>query len=93
MPIYEFYCKKCDKGHESLNKVGDFQSNCPFCGAEATKLMSAPNINMGPVPIGGEYDANLGTFVRSNNHRKDLMREQGVSEWGASPKPDGEAWV
>jgi hypothetical protein len=48
---------------------------------------------MGAAGAHGYYDDTLETYVHSNRHRKEVMRQRGVTELGETPKPDGEAWV
>lgn len=86
MPIYEFECPNCTNMDEFVKKTGDFVQICPVCGLRMDKLISRVNINVGPVPIMGYYDDNLQMYIRSNTHRKQVMREQGVTEFGATPK-------
>ena len=41
MPIYEYYCKTCDKKFETLIR-GNETAECPDCGThEVRKMMSA----------------------------------------------------
>ncbi|MBW2621263.1 MAG: zinc ribbon domain-containing protein [Deltaproteobacteria bacterium] len=85
MPIYEFECA-CGHNADFIKKMGDFVQICPKCGQNMNKLISTANINVGPVSITGYYDDNLQTYIRSNTHREQVMREQGVTEFGATPK-------
>ncbi len=41
MPIYEYYCEKCDKVFESLRAIknADEPAPCPACGREADRIM------------------------------------------------------
>ncbi|NOY54240.1 MAG: zinc ribbon domain-containing protein [Deltaproteobacteria bacterium] len=34
MPIYEFYCKECNKSFETLIMGGKNDVHCPTCGGE-----------------------------------------------------------
>jgi len=47
MPIYEFICKDCGQEFEEQKKYGDYEADCPLCGAKAKKIMSAPSIVTG----------------------------------------------
>ena len=45
MPIYEYQCTKCKDRTEVIQKFTDPPyANCPKCGGEVKKLMSAPAI-------------------------------------------------
>ena len=43
MPIYEYYCSKCQKEFELMRPISEASASafCPSCGAEAEKLVSA----------------------------------------------------
>ena len=47
MPIYEFACTDCGQEFEEQRKYGEYDANCPLCGAVAEKKMSAPSIMTG----------------------------------------------
>jgi len=45
MPIYEYECNKCGERTEKLIRNGDSGlKECPHCGGDVTKLLSAPMI-------------------------------------------------
>ena len=89
--LNDYRCDKCGKVFEALANQGEAVA-CQRCGQTTQRLFPLFRVNMGPVPIGGHWDDNLQAFVRSNNHRRELMLQQGVSERGATPK-EGQAWV
>ena len=41
MPLYEYYCEKCDKVFEALRPLreSDRTTACPKCGADADRIM------------------------------------------------------
>ena len=41
MPLYEYYCDKCEKVFEALRSVqaSDQQVKCPKCGADSDRIM------------------------------------------------------
>ncbi len=45
MPLYEFYCKKCKNTFESIELMDTRKIVC-LCGADARKIMSAPNFKI-----------------------------------------------
>ena len=90
--LYDFQCPKC--GHIKEYIIEDNEKvSCPNDGSELKRLPHVFRINMGPVPLTGYYDDNLQTYITSNTHRKKVMEKQGLSENGATPKPQGQAWV
>ena len=45
MPLYEYLCTKCGKRTEALQRVGeDPLTECPSCGGDLERLISAPAI-------------------------------------------------
>lgn len=44
MPIYEFVCTDCRQEFEERKDYGDYEANCPLCGAKGEKVISAPNV-------------------------------------------------
>jgi putative FmdB family regulatory protein len=90
MPLYDYECT-CGEIGEFITRIGDMQK-CPHCGAEMKRVISAVNINIG-VHAAGYYDETLESYVTSNRHRRELCRERGVTPYGDTPKPNGEAWV
>jgi len=90
--LNDFVCADCGDEQERYTS-GDEKIHCRKCGGRLAKLPPLFRINVGPVPQHGYYDENLDTYIQTNRHRKEVMLEQGVSEKGSTPKPDGEAWV
>jgi len=43
MPIYEFRCQYCDHLFERLQPMESDFPDCPLCGGEVTRIISAPN--------------------------------------------------
>jgi putative FmdB family regulatory protein len=41
MPLYEYYCEKCDSVFEALRSfsASDQPAKCPTCGGEADRIM------------------------------------------------------
>lgn len=94
MPLrmYDYRCLKCGAVTERIVTEGEIvHSLC--CGSVAERLPPVVRCNMGAAGAYGYYDDNLGTYVRTNRHRRELMQQQGVTESGGTPKPNGAAWV
>ena len=86
MPLYGYSCA-CGTVADLITGVNEIP-NCPECGNPMKREFHAQfGINRGPVPITGYFDENLGRFIRTNTHRKEVMRELGVSE-----KPSKKVW-
>ena len=91
MRLYDFECAECNTKFESLYNEGDVIT-CPMCNSiNVDKLPPVFNVAMG-VGAHGYFDETLNKYIGTNAQRKDEMRKQGVTEKGATPKPDGEAW-
>ena len=90
--LYDFECRRCGVSGEKI--VADNEQ--PFCGICNVPLWRLPpkiRVAMGAAGAHGYYDDNLETYIRTNKHRREVMRQRGVSDHGATPKPDGDAWV
>lgn len=76
--IYEYQCKDCHETTEAWRCVDD-RDDCPKCecGGETEKIISGYRVHGDFDPY---YDDNLQTFVRSKQHRQQVMKEQGVFE-------------
>ena len=92
MPIYEYECKHCEETYDDVFAHIHEDVPCPDCGAAMLRLISPVNFNMG-VPVYGYYDENLGQYIGSNREKREVMRRQGVTPKGDTPKPEGDAWV
>jgi hypothetical protein len=57
----------------------DDRNNCPqcSCGGDTNKVISAYRIAGDMQPY---YDDNLQTFIKGKQHRKQVMKSQGVEE-------------
>ena len=65
MPIYEFYCFKCDKVVEEILPVGYNEKDCKVCGTKMEKKMSS---FMGIVP--GSTNRTLDSIVGADAERR-----------------------
>lgn len=90
--MFDFECTDCGAVSERIVD-GDEPQFCGPCGGLMLKKPPLIRVNMGPAGAYGYYDENLGTYVRTNAHRRELCRAQGVTPKGETPKPSGEAWV
>jgi putative FmdB family regulatory protein len=75
--LYEYECP-CGKRKEELRAVAD--RNKPVkcvCGQRMKKLLGGHKVIGDMEPY---YDDNLETYVRSRQHRKQVMRDKNVYE-------------
>ena len=77
--LYEYACQDCHKHTDAFRRV-DERNVCPpcqHCGGATRKIisLSKPIGDMAPY-----YDDNLQAYVTSRQHRRELMKQQGVSE-------------
>lgn len=80
MPLFDYSCK-CGYSGEHIAKADEQLLRCPECGDNMVRQFhSRFGICMGAVGAYGYYDDNLQTYIRTNEHRKQVMREQGVTE-------------
>ena len=92
MRLYDFECGECGERFEALYAPGD-ELHCPMCNSvRVDRLPPLVNVAMGAAGAHGYWDETLQTGISSNAQRKEEMRKAGVTEKGATPKPDGDAW-
>ena len=92
MPIYQYRCLESDCAEitEVFRRVDEYL-NCPSCercGSKTRKIISRHFVHGDFDPY---YDDNLETFITSKQHRKVVMKAQGVEEsfgqnWHTSAK-------
>ena len=79
MPLYEYRCNDCGGLTEAFRSIAE-RDNCPpceHCGGDTFKIISAQRVHSDFAPY---YDDNLETHITSKQHRKKVMKEQGVTE-------------
>ena len=86
MPIYDVLCPQCGELTDIWAKIDEFNKSCPMCGKETKRLLSPTRIQCDLEPY---FDENLadrrdtqGKWVNSRQHRKQLMKDQGLIEMG-----------
>lgn len=72
MPLYDYYCEKCDDVFEALVKI-DTRMNqpCPECKSMSHMKMSAPRIALDP--ISGDFP---GATFQWEKRRKQKMAQE-----------------
>lgn len=89
--LFDFECIECGTKFERLFENGD-TVHCPMCNSvRVDRLPPYINVAMG-VGAYGYYDENLEQYISTNKQRREVMRQQGVTEKGGTPKPTGDAW-
>lgn len=77
MPLYTYQCS-CGKETDEFRSVAN-RNDCPACecGKSTSKVIarSKPIGDMAPY-----YDDNLEAYVQSRQHRRELMKQRGVTE-------------
>ena len=69
MPLYEYRCNPCGE-FEAWRSMSEYNApiNCPQCGRTATKIFSAPNINLN--------SGNLSAIARSRSSEPRLVKQE-----------------
>lgn len=84
MPLYDYRCPKCGELTDIWAKIDEKIKGCPQCGEDMARLLSPTRIQCDLRPY---WDENLadranphGQYVESRQHRRQLMKEQGLAE-------------
>lgn len=69
MPLYEYRCNPCGE-FESWRSMSEYNApiNCPECDRPATKIFSAPNINLN--------SGSLSAIARSQSSEPRLVKQE-----------------
>ena len=72
MPLYDYYCEKCDEVFEAMVSI-DRRMNypCPKCGTMSHMKMRAPRIGLDP--ISGDFP---GATIKWERNRKQKMAQE-----------------
>ena len=93
--LYDYRCPGCGAVTEHLwiaNEEIRDEIECPSCKKTlASKCPPVVKVSMG-VGAYGYYDETLQTYVGTNAQKREVMREQGVTPKGETPKT-GQSWV
>jgi putative FmdB family regulatory protein len=79
MPLYTYLCPDCGATTDEFRKIAE-RNDCPeceLCKVSMQKLIGGHSVIGDVEPY---WDDNLQTGIKSKQHRKEIMREQGVSE-------------
>lgn len=78
MPLYEYECRDCGAHKDEFRSVIE-RNNAPTCdcGNAMAKIIAGYRVVGDLEPY---FDDNLQTGIKSKQHRKQVMREQGVTE-------------
>ena len=85
MPTYDFKCDSCGKQEAIFMKLADYKA--PDCCGQKMKQIIGCAIVKDVEPYLDENLADKPVWVKSKRHRKQLMKEHGVSE------SYGKGWV
>lgn len=79
MPIYVARCLTCEETTDYVRSVAERNDlpNCGHCGGDTKKIIAPYAVVPDFEPY---YDDNLQTGIKSKQHRKQVMKEKGVSE-------------
>lgn len=81
MPIYDYECPKCGIIEDIWAGVEEYYPNCPYCGAEMTRLISAPAVITDMEPYVDYNMAQEGVSIKNRQHWKQEMKDRGLVEY------------
>lgn len=87
--IYEYACDSCVRQFEVVKPMNEASRRevCNDCGSEARRLWSSKVELHNTKVKDAEYYHSLGTVVKSDYHRSELIRKHGLIEVG-NEKPN-----
>jgi putative FmdB family regulatory protein len=90
MPIYDFFCEKCDLEAEIVQSIKDYDGNwtCTSCGNPGRRIYKYCSFHFTGTKIeNAEFNPGLGKITKSKRHRDELAKKMGVIEVG-NESPD-----
>lgn len=79
MPNYDFRCESCQKQEEVFMRIADYKApEC--CGKKMNQVLGNYSVVKDVDPYLDENIADKPVWVKSKQHRKQLMKEHGVYE-------------
>lgn len=84
MPVYDYFCKTCEKNYDVSCSIGAYTGKdpCPEC-KEVGQRIVRPRINFtGEKVECAEFNPAFGQVVKNKYHRAELARQYGVEEIG-----------
>jgi putative FmdB family regulatory protein len=85
MPLYDYFCEKCDEGFEIVKSITQHQRTepCPKCGNEASQDLSRCRPEYIGASVRDAYKCPaLGKVIKSDNDRNEQAKRLGVVEVG-----------
>jgi len=81
--IYEYACDQCVRQFEVVKPMSESsRMELCECGAEARRLYSARVEHLGAKVKDQEYYHSLGQVVKSDRHRREIIKRYGLVEVG-----------
>ena len=85
MPIYDYEGPKCELIQDVWAKIDETVKECPRCGRNMTRILSATNIICDITPYVDTEMAPTPLYIQSRQDRKEKMRDFGVFGVGDTP--------
>ena len=75
MPTYTYSCEVCGTEKDEFRSIAERNNGPECCGEQMQKIITLGYVITDMEPY---YDENLETYVKSRQHRNEVMREHGV---------------
>lgn len=77
--LYTYECRDCGAIKDEFRKLDERNQlpTCDLCAVEMQRVIGGHSVVPDFEPY---YDDNLETYVKGKQHRRQVMREKGVSE-------------
>lgn len=83
MPLYEYFCKECNKKTEEVFSYDEYKSSvqCWRCGGEAVRDFSKSSFSLQLFkPYVDEHMLSEPVLIESKSQKKRLLKEHGLAE-------------
>lgn len=90
MPVYDYFCEKCDLEFEVVKSIKEYdgQDQCVSCGNVGKRIYTRCKFHFTGTKIeDAEFNPGLGKITKSKAHRNELAKQMNVEEVG-NENPD-----
>ena len=77
MPTYTYACRLCEHEQDEFRSISQRHDYPAHCGVDMKLVITGAYVSPDITPY---YDDNLQCGIQSRQHKKEVMREQGVAD-------------
>ncbi len=83
--VYAYKCPECSRAFDIVKSVRDIDQieTCPACETPSIREFAPKKIHLSKTSVKqAEFNPGLGTVVKNEHHKKELLKQKGLVEIG-----------